>query len=206
MTSEIIPPEKASTSDLPTVTGPSSEMQPPSLKLGQADQHRLSLQAHETKQLRSALSFLQCVSAHPKDFADMKAFEKANSVRYLGFFNGFVQYMPLGITTDQMSLAVDHVQSSTVHSDALKSAIYELWLTTKHEKLSEDDKAALLGIYFNKLKMYPTASVQIVMREFGDKSHFFPSWAEIKTELDTHSGWRIQLVNALRRIVKKPAP
>ena len=130
----------------------------------------------------------------------MKAFERDHKVKYLGYFDGFTQYIPLSVTVAGMTEIVDLLSNPGQNSDQIKNAIYELWLTTKHEKLSEDDRTNLLAIYFTKLKMYPPQSVAFVLRDFGDTSHFFPSWAEIKIVLDQHSGWRNQLIRCLRAV------
>jgi len=133
----------------------------------------------------------------------MKAFERDQKVKYLGYFDGFTQYIPLSVTVAGMTEIVDVLSDPGQNSDQIKNAIYELWLTTKHEKLSEDDRTNLLGIYFTKLKMYPPQSVAYVLRDFGDTAHFFPSWAEIKIVLDQQSGWRNQLIRCLRAVAKQ---
>jgi hypothetical protein len=136
----------------------------------------------------------------------MKEFEAEHKVRYLGYFDGYVQYIPLSVTIAVMTEIVEMLQNPSQNSDKIKNAIYELWLTTKHEKLSEDDRTNLLAIYFTKLKMYPPQSVAFVLRDFSDTSHFFPSWAEIKVVLDKHSGWRNQLIRCLRAVATQNKP
>lgn len=130
----------------------------------------------------------------------MKAFEQDNQVSYLGFFKGANRYVPTAMTVAEIRGIAEQIAHPVQDTGDVRVAIYQLWLTTKHEKMNEQDRDAMLMTYVERCARYPQAAVLSVIETFSETKHFFPSWAEFKAALDEFSGWRASMVSALRRL------
>ena len=133
----------------------------------------------------------------------MREYEDANGLQYLGKFNGEVRYIPKSTDESTILGVVDSLKGADCDEGAVRIALYEIWLTTKHEKTSEADRDAMLMVYVKRLTDYPAQAIWLVLSEISQESKFFPAWAEIKERLDALMGWRSELIGALRRVLKK---
>lgn len=71
----------------------------------------------------------------------------------------------------------------------------------------DDDMASELKLraYVEKLAEYPGDIVNAVLKDWPEKSKWFPTWADLKAALDTHMGIRPFVVNHVRRELRRRA-
>lgn len=181
-----------------------SSSDPSPLSLLAADRDRLNLRAkaEEREIYQFVVSCLTPVVAQPMTFAEMRVFERERDCTFLGKINGEIWYLPNSTTPEQVQQVTDRISPQQHDSEGIRLAIYQLWLTTRHEKMSPDDRDDMLRIYLTNLCSYPEQAVRAVLNHFAATAIFFPTWAEIDTELQTLFGWRARLITALRSYVK----
>jgi len=112
-------------------------------------------------------------------------------------------FLPQTITADYLQEAARRLKDEPVDSDVIRRALLELWYSTKHEKMSEQDRNAMILLYAQRLSAHPPKHVALVLNDMSETSTFFPSWSEISARLGNISGERHALINALRRFLIK---
>lgn len=136
-------------------------------------------------------------------YADLIDYELRNNLAYLGRFLGAIWYLPRDIETNTLMSAANLLRHRSEDNAALRLAVYQLWLVTKHEKMSEADRDAMILVYVDRLASYPPAAVQSVLALLATTAKFFPAWSEIDELLGEVVGDRHQLLAALRRAIMK---
>lgn len=136
-------------------------------------------------------------------FAEMKDFEKVYDVMWLGYINGGHQYLPRSTTRAKVREAVNMLCDEPADSAEIRVALYELWLTTKHEKMNAEDRDAQLAIYCKRLAEHPAEHVRLVLSDLSREAKFFPAWSDIQERLDRIRGPRAALTAGLRNAYRK---
>lgn len=178
---------------------------PSPLSLLAVDQDRLkSLAKKEEQDLHQfAVSCLAPLLAPSMSFAEIKAFERAHGCLYFGYVMGENWYLPNTTTRSQIVEVASALSPDRQDSEFIRLALYQLWLTTRHEKMPAEDRDAMLQIYVENLLAYPENAVRVVLNNFANTSVFFPAWAEINQALVDILGWRGQLLTHLRNYSAK---
>lgn len=169
----------------------------------QPDQLRLQAERAEAGLLHSALSSLGAVPHPPLNYDDMRALEARDGLIYLGAISEptTVYYLPRDADlTARMKDVVQSIAPVPIDTGEARLALYELWLTTRHERLSTEDRDAQLILYAKRLADYPAEHSELVLGELAQTAVWFPPWADIRARLDALSGWRARLTAALRRV------
>lgn len=188
------------------ITRPSSATSHPSSIDGKLARLRFQVIRTEAERVRFALFFLGAIpTAGNKTYAEMRAFGAANSLLYLGYIDGALRYLPADIPRQRILDAAAMLQDPVEDSGETRAALYELWLTTKHEKTSAVDRDAMLLVYASRLSQYPTETVKVVLGALSTTSMWFPAWSEIHTRINALTGNRVSLLTALRLFLNKHA-
>lgn len=146
-----------------------------------------------------ALSCLEPVLAPPMSFAEMKQLEAQRDCTFLGMIRGNeIWYLPNKTTPQAVNRVVQKIAPQQHDNEGIRLALYQLWLTTRHEKMPAEDRDDMLRIYVTNLCAYPVFAVRAVLSHFAANAVFFPAWAEINAELQQILGWRARLLSALR--------
>lgn len=188
-------------------TSPSNETSRLSSTAVRLDQLKLQIETGEKNLLEWALSSLECIegpSLSGSPYFEVKAFERENKCVHLGFFAGKSTYIPIATLEDahKVRQVVDALIGQYMNERIVRSSLFEIWLTTKHEKMNTDDRDAMLSVYVHRLSDYPEAHIKLVLTEYSQTEKFFPSWAELQSRLDALGGWRAGLLFALRKLFK----
>lgn len=184
-------------------TAPSSPTSAPSLPVASLGQLISQVRQGERQILQSVRSLLEPVTAPAMSFADMKAFEADRDCIYLGWVAGEIWYLPNRIARSSVEAVLDMLASPDMDTAFIRAALYELWLTTRHEKMDPADRDAMLMIYVRRLAAYPEDAVRAVLLDLSHNQKFWPTWSEIETKFVNLIGWRAQMVMALRAYAQK---
>lgn len=170
-----------------------------------ADLEQLKSQVHlaEEKMLQSVLSYLECLSSPSFTFGEILSFQSMHKCRSFYVHNGVNYYIPNSISDNRLLEAATALKHNSLDTGEVRRALYEIWLTTKHRKMEEADRDAMLMVYTQKLSHYPKETVVLVLKELSDHAPFFPAWSEIKEKVDEYGGQRLALLNSLRNVYKK---
>lgn len=189
---------------LPAVeTPPSSGMSLPSSHSGALERQRLLAQKTETDRVRSALSSLGCLSTTCDSYADIALFQLRNEATWLIRLGAVDYFLPDSHTPAMLEAAARQLIDAAEDDAEVRAKLFELWLCTRHEKMTPDDREAMLMVYVRKLAQYPKAAVLYALSEAIDTATFFPTWAELADRLHPITHERTALVNALRRQIIK---
>ncbi|MBE3637374.1 hypothetical protein [Mangrovicoccus algicola] len=187
-----------------TPTAISSQTSRGSLSVARPAELRLQIEDAEINRVRSALSSL---GAWPSDeeptWANIKDIERNSDGMYLCRLHRRSWFVPKAVTKDQVAAAAAALIDQPADTAALRVALYQLWLSTKHEKMAEEDRNAMLTIYARNLAIYPAEQVRLVLAEYAEKEKFWPSWAELHTRLSGLSIARAALTAGLRVLCTK---
>lgn len=186
-----------------TQTKPSLEISRPFLSGESLDRLRSQLAAQEAKSLQSLLSSLGAVERPAGGYEHIKKIEHKDQLIYLGHFNDAVQYLPASLTRQQVIDTVSALTPQPTDSPAIRAALFEIWLTTKHEKMPPEDRNAMLKIYADRLSVHDPSHVALVLAEISETEIFFPAWAEIQKRLNSLQGWRAKIKSSLRLLLRK---
>lgn len=204
MTSSHSAAGKTSGSRRTALTRHSSETSPLSLISTDPSKIRSQIDHRELQVLRSVISSLGLIEGpRGASYAEIRDFEERTSTSYFGHFDHRVWYVPNDIPLPRIVEAAEELKPVPADTGEMRVALYQLWLTTKHEKLNQDDREAMLTVYTKRLSEYPADFVAYVLSDLSDNCKFFPSWAEIKEPLTGLMGWRSVMLSALRRLHKK---
>ncbi|WP_138469851.1 hypothetical protein [Poseidonocella sp. HB161398] len=187
-----------------TQTAISSRTSPGSLSAGRPAQLRLQIEDAEIARVRSALS---CLGAWPSDesptWANIKDIERNFDALYLCRLHMRSWFVPKAVTRESIAAAGAALVDQPADSAALRVSLYQLWLKTKHERMADDDRNAMLTEYARNLAAYPPEQVQLVLAEYAEKERFWPAWAELHTRLSGLSIARAALTAGLRILYRK---
>lgn len=107
-------------------------------------------------------------------------------------------YVPRQLTRERIIEAGRQLAPVSDDTSEIRLALFRLWLTTKHEKMHEDDRDALILEYVRRLSIYPSEIVELVLHEISQKLAFWPAWAEIAAHAQNYMTPRTRLLDALR--------
>jgi len=148
-----------------------------------------------------ALSCLRAIEGpNGSHYADMRAFKQSRQAEYLGHWDGNTFYLTLPLDQSVIQAVVRELAGFPMDSAEMRVSLYQLWLTTKHAKMNEDDRDAMLTVYVSKLKGYPKEATSFIIADMTEECPFFPSWSEIRDRLKLYMGWRGDMITALRRL------
>jgi hypothetical protein len=136
-------------------------------------------------------------------FAEMRSFEMENDLRYLGWADGAIQYLPKTVTRGAITDVAGSLTDPVNDTGLIRASVYELWLTTRHEKMTPEDRDAMLILYAKRLTGYPQGVVEVVLGMIVITSKWFPAWSEVQSEINVITGARVSLLTALRRFLAK---
>lgn len=185
------------------LTEPSSGPSPLSLLAVDQDKLRLAAKKEEENLHQFALSCLNPFLASPMSFSEMKAFERQHDCQHFGYVSGEIWYLPNSTVPEQIKRVADALNPEPADSEFIRMALYQLWLTTRHERMPAQDRDAMLTIYVQNLSAYPVNAVRSVLMSFANNAVFFPAWAEVNQALTDILGWRGQLLTHLRNYAMK---
>jgi hypothetical protein len=74
-----------------------------------------------------------------------------------------------------------------------------LWVLTSHKSKSAPEFDITLEAYTEKLKSYPRDAVVEALHEAPDHSQWWPTWKELKTEIEKKCSRRVMALEALER-------
>lgn len=164
------------------------------------DRFRSVVLRNEYDRVRFCLSLLDCVEG-PDSFPSYEA-QRAFEIKHMAFWLVFLQgthwFLPSSTLVYQIDEAAKHLQAPKQDTAELRRALLDLWLTTSHQKLNEDDRDAQIRIYLERLSYYPPQLATLVLHEASQQAKFWPSWAELYEKLETYSDERLRLLQALR--------
>lgn len=86
---------------------------------------------------------------------------------------------------------LDDAMKPLTHNDVV-AELTGLRALTKSRASDGDDLKLLLTAYTQRLRAYPADVVREVLTSWANRETFFPSWAELKGELDRLSNWRVR--------------
>lgn len=187
------------------LTLPSSEIFPTFSRIVQRDMHKSQLTLQDKKEIRYCLDLLDAIPNKNKDlsFSEQKAFEQKHDVIYLGVFLDNHWFIPTALPDENFNGALVRLSKPNDRPFDVKKALYELWLTTRHQDLTDQDTKAMLNVYFERLKDYRATAVLLVLQEFSESSKWFPSWSEISDRLTIYQGEQFRMFRLLSKIRAK---
>ncbi len=187
------------------LTLPSSEIFPTFSRIAHRDMHKSQLTLQDKKEIRYCLDLLDAIPNKNKDlsFSEQKAFEQKHDVIYLGVFLDNHWFIPSALPDENFNGALVRLSKPNDRPFDVKKALYELWLTTRHQDLTDQDTKAMLNVYFERLKDYRATAVLLVLQEFSESSKWFPSWSEISDRLTIYQGEQFRMFRLLSKIRAK---
>jgi len=78
-----------------------------------------------------------------------------------------------------------------------------LWALTSHKSQSAPELDITLEAYSEKLKSYPRDAVVETLREAPELSQWWPTWKELKTEIEKKCRRRVLALEALERKINE---
>ena len=113
-------------------------------------------------------------------------------------FKGYI------ITNDMTESQIEHAYRLLINAlqpaddRTIAKELLKLRAITSHRN-DGGDIDIIIETFVEKLRDYPSDSVLKGLKRIGDKSKWFPSWSEIKDEVDYQSRHRRALMSALER-------
>lgn len=202
MTSDPTRSDVASAS-LPTnAMTPSAATSAPSLLAANPAAFALALRQAQVDRVASTLSSLGAIegpSPRAESYADFRGFCIANSVHYLMPFRDGHAFLPVSLPIERLQQArADLARGDPANAAEIKSALYQLWLMTRHERIADEDRNAKLAIYAKTLCLYDRGAVLLALSELSQSSEWFPPWADLVSRVESHMGLVANLLTALR--------
>lgn len=152
----------------------------------------------ETNRLRSLLSWLGCIEGPADSFRSIKTFEQENRARLFGYFDGRMFYLPDATPTATLHEAAASLETVESDTGEMRRLLADLWLSTKHERMADADRDAMLVLFVRRLAAYPKPVVLAVLANLNETAEWFPKWAELQAQLAPLCGWRTAMRTALR--------
>lgn len=206
MTSSDLPRNAASNTHQTRSTLPSVATSKPSSTREALDRSKLVASQTERNLVQSALSYLGAVegpSPTSLSFTEFLCHEEKNGLVYLGKILGASRYIPFDTSRQLVSTAVEQLRGEALDSGTIRAHLFELWLTTKHEKMSPDDRDAMLMLYVKRLADFPRHAAVTVLMTLSQTCKFWPAWSEVQEQLDAILNDRATLIHALRLVIPK---
>ena len=180
-------------------TPPSSATSQPSSIIVAQGRFRSRMKEAEDNLRASVIASLGLIKlSRSADYAEQVRVKRETGSAWFGIFDGLDHLIPIDTPDHVLEEAEIRVGGVTDRDPRIMQGLVSLWLTTKHEKLSEADKEDTLKEYDRKLSGYPP---HLALAAISDAAshHFFPSWSQMEENLTAHGGWRISMIFALQR-------
>lgn len=188
------------------LTLPSSEIFPTFSNIAKRDMHKSQMTLQDKKEIRYCLDLLDAkplkIDGH-LTFSEQKDLEYKTHTIYLGLFLKRHWFIPKTLPDENINTALIRLSKPNERPFDVKKGLYELWLVTRHEKLTDQDTKAMLNVYYERLKDYNPNAVLIVLQEFSESSKWFPSWCEISDRLSVYQGEQLRMFRLVSRIRAK---
>ncbi|MFD2175671.1 hypothetical protein [Rhodobacter lacus] len=139
-------------------------------------------------------------------FGEMKDFERRTETNFLGSMNGEIWYLPNDTPRAAILEAAATLKVPRRDPRPILGALKRLWLSTKHEKMSEADRDELFRAYADRLSSYPEEACASVLISIERTSKFFPAWSDIESALSERLGWRGTALQNLRGYIQRNQP
>ena len=103
------------------------------------------------------------------------------------------------VTVAELNEALEEIKSSLIPASDKEIAgeLLKLRSLTKTRNEGKNDIRIMMESYAEKFREYPRDVVLEVLRMAPGRYKFFPSWAELKEELDWRSGYAKEAVAAI---------
>ena len=103
------------------------------------------------------------------------------------------------VTVAELNEALEEIKSSMIPATDKEIAgeLLKLRSLTKSRNEGKNDIRIMMESYAEKFREYPRDVVLEVLRMAPGRYKFFPSWAELKEELDWRSGYAKEAVAAI---------
>lgn len=175
------------------------------LILRKTDLNRFHTDATEAERelYEQAVACLRPIQQPSMSYADMIVFQAKHRVRYLGFVRKSVWYLPDDLPDHTIIDFARELMPRATQPDAVKAALNQLYLTTKHARLSDQDRETMLQTYLNGMLAYPDHAIRLALSHLAADNEFFPPWSEVRDSLHAILGWRADLLVALRNFIRK---
>lgn len=169
------------------------------------DRFRSLVEATDRSLVQQSLSSLGAINpTRPiNTYADIRAFEIDTRSRWLVRIRNLDWFIPASTTKAQVIDAAKMLHRQATPSQSLRSALVQLWLVTRHQKVSDDDRDATLQLYADRLASYPADHVALALYQLSETATFFPSWSEIAQLLKECDVDRSTLLAAYRLVLPK---
>lgn len=162
-----------------------------------------SIQNRDERDLNAMLATLKARAGPPvSPYDEYVRFKKDNDLIDFMVLSGQRRYIPAGTRIDTLRRAARIAQPLEQPDDmqAKMRALGDLYTLTAGPKRTPQERDHLLSTYLHQMKPYPVPVVVTILREMASKNRFFPTWSEIQSRLDSHSGWRLRAFQRLRAI------
>lgn len=108
-----------------------------------------------------------------------------------------------GAPRQAVEKALAHVESTCrpCHADLAAQELAHLRVLTVHRARDPKEMQLVAVAYTQRLAEYPVDVVIAACKAWADREEFWPSWAELKAEADKRMRGRLQVRDALRRVV-----
>lgn len=179
---------------------PSSETSRTFSRIAKREEQKLSVIEEQKNLLQYSLNFLGAIKSEPLSYSEQRVFEQKHGVVYLGKFFNDVYYIPNSTDIDSINSVLANLAPAHNQDYDVRKALYELWLVTRHERMSDDDVKVMLKAYHDRLKDYPPLAVKVVCAELEETSAWFPSWSEISQRLSTEQSEQLRMFRALSKL------
>ena len=192
-------------SDQSDLTLPSSETSPTFSNIAKRDMHKSQLSLQDKKEIQYCLNLLDAIALKNGDlsYAEQRDLEDKHSTTYLGLFLDQHWFIPKNLSDENLNTALIRLSKPNDRPFDVKKGLYELWLVTRHEKLTDQDTKAMLNVYYERLKDYRPNAVLLVLQELSESSKWFPSWSELSDRLSIYQGEHLRMFRLLSKIRAK---
>jgi hypothetical protein len=131
-------------------------------------------------------------------YAETLDHEARTGTRHLMALQGRSVFIPADLPTSTVQHVVSLITPEWHDDGRIRVALYELYLTTKHTKLADEDRNDMVAVYLKRLAAYDRGVTLLVLAEMALTANFWPSWKELQDAIEERSGWATQLTTALR--------
>ncbi len=105
-----------------------------------------------------------------------------------------------GVSKQQVAAMLKPLEAFCMPCDPKFAArkLAELRVLTAHRARDGSDVELLAAAYTNRLAEYPQDVVEVACNRWADANQFWPTWADLKNELENRMRGRKQIRDALR--------
>ena len=141
-----------------------------------------------SKVVRLALSSLKTIPANQLDYTEMRLFEAENNCLWLGQFDHAIHYIPNSTSDRDVFNALNVAMSIDFDERSVRTNLFQLWLVSKHAKISDSDRDVTIATFVDVLRGYPSDVCVSVINSLMHTSEFWPSMSELSKKLGEHAG------------------